>query len=114
MSLKHRLKGNRKPLDKNAREYIALQEVSERFHSYRRLLLWSAGGLIYCVFCGVASAHLGPFRLVDAGLLVFLTESGYSLLGGLCLIMTPLLLVGWLTAKRELKNATACWLATDP
>jgi hypothetical protein len=105
---------NRKPFDQTTREYVALTEASERFHTYHRMFLWSLAGLAYSAFCGIASAHLGPFRVVNGDSLVLLTEPGYSLLGGLSLLMAPLLFFGRLSAKRDLKNAADAWKRTDP
>jgi hypothetical protein len=103
---------NRKPIDTTTREYIALTKASDRYDKYNRMFLWSVAGLAYAVFCAFGPVRYEPLRAINS--LVLLTEPGYSILGGACLILVPFLFFGRRSASRDLTKAAEAWKRTDP
>jgi hypothetical protein len=73
---------------------------------------WSVAGLAYAAFCEIG--RFEPLRGTAIGSLVLLTESGYSILGGLCLITTPLMFFDRRSARRDLDKVAEAWKRTDP
>jgi hypothetical protein len=113
MPVEQRPTPNRKPIDTTTREYVALTKASDQYQKYNRMFLWSVAGLAYAAFCDFDPARYEPLRAIGIGSLVLLTASGYSILGGLCLILVPLLFFGRRSASRELNKAAEAWKRTD-